>query len=148
MTTIAIKDGMVAADTMQCGSFIDPIKAEKIFRIDNANDLLGREGSHIIIGGSGSMSEIQGFKYWVINSGLIEEYVWLEEANFFILDEKGVWSYESTPHPVLCGSTFAFGSGDGFAMGAMKHGASPEEAVRVAMELCPWTGGDVIQLSL
>lgn len=42
----------------------------------------------------------------------------------------------------------AVGSGRDFAMGAMVHGATAEDAVRVAMKLDPYSGGDVVVVTI
>lgn len=49
--------------------------------------------------------------------------------------------------PVLVGSPAAVGSGKKFAMAAMLCGKTPKEAVEIAPQLDPHTGGKVIELS-
>lgn len=50
--------------------------------------------------------------------------------------------------PVEVGAPCAVGSGMDFAIGAMEHGATPEEAVGIASKRDPGTGGTITVLSL
>lgn len=55
---------------------------------------------------------------------------------------------DSCPYPFSYHYPFAIGSGQDYASGAMAAGATPEEAVRIAMKFNVRTGGDVVVLSV
>lgn len=55
---------------------------------------------------------------------------------------------DNVPYPLAVLPPFAIGSGADYAMGAMRHGASPRQAAEIACELCISCGGPVQVLDL
>ena len=61
-----------------------------------------------------------------------------------VIDRDGVAKYtNSCPYIERFEPPIAFGAGQDYALGAMLHGASAEEAVRIVGELTNHTGGDI-----
>lgn len=147
MTTIVWRDGTLAADTRAYSGSPTPIGYKrKIFE--------GPDGSLY-----GISTPQPGFSEQIA--------AWLmapvdEKADTMPqMAEKGFQALEITPegdvyyycdsfHPSgpLMGPWFAIGSGEDYAVGALRMGATAEEAVEVGMEFDPWTGGDVVRLRL
>lgn len=150
MTTIAYKDGLMAADTMMTRGDECVVGAVKIFQT-----------SQFLVGMSGSMSNFLPLQ------GLFEEYesrlfkgsdlwqVWKDAPDYgggfcaLIVDEDGdIWNAIDGP-PVLVPSAFdAIGTGSSYAMGAMAAGLSAADAVEIAMKFDCNTGGNVVTRSL
>jgi len=145
MTTIAIKDGVVASDSMQTGYFIDQVNAVKTKKLKRISDC-----QTVIVGGAGTFSEVHQFMDWVEYSCNKEDYISSNDrdSTLFVVDSEGVWKYDTYYKPIYSGKMSAFGSGAQFAMGAMMAGATAEEAVRIAIELDTNSGRDVVTLRL
>lgn len=52
------------------------------------------------------------------------------------------------PHPVAVGCPDAWGSGSSFAIGALRNGASARQAVSIAADCDPFSGGEVVVVDL
>lgn len=140
MTTIAYRDGVLAADTLACwGTNRDGFATKIVKR------------GPVLAGASGSLSACQAFLDW-FRGGLRGDPPAMpdgEASSFGLIitpaDDVLVWGprgWERTRNP-----TVAMGSGGEFATGAMTMGATAEEAVRVAMIHDTKTGGNVTVLS-
>jgi len=141
LTTIAYKDGVVAADSQRSSGYIRVGETVKIVQ-NAAGD---------IAGGCGSDAFCAAFQEWFLggeqtemakpeteegSSGrgiIFRANGWIEE-----LDGDG-WSK-------IIATLYAVGSGRELAMGAMAFGATPEEAIAVAAEYDVYTGGRVVSL--
>jgi len=145
MTAIAIKDGVVASDSMQVDYFIGQVNAVKTKKLKRISD-----GQTVIVGGTGTFSEVHWFMDWVEYSCSKEDYINSNDrdSTLFVVDSEGVWKYDTYYKPIYSGKMSAFGSGAQFAMGAMMAGATAEEAVRIAIELDTNSGRDVVTLRL
>jgi len=139
MTTIAVRDGVMAADTRanQSGRLAT---AQKLFRANGA-----------VIGITG---------YWVDGKIFVDWYVagadranppdWRtqgdEKVEFeaLVLTKEGIdwWSYTLVPDRVL-DNYWSIGSGSLAALAAMQCGRTASEAVFIAMQVDAATGGDV-----
>lgn len=135
MTTIAYKDGILAGDTLSTCNGLRDDYGTKIWRV-------GR----VLVGAAGSRGECLRFREWVAG-GLVGSPP-LTETNGIVVSpasvvcwsEKGCWPV-SAPF-------YAIGTGYELALGAMAHGASADEAVRIAAQFDTRTGGEVTALSL
>ena len=141
MTTIAFKSGVLVFDSLvtqedsYLGSMIKGIKTKKY-----------------LAAAAGNAEDVAAFLRWVetdldmdkkpdsvecdINAILINK------KNDIILFDSGLSPYH------IKTKFFALGSGGHFAMGAMAHGATALEAVKVARKLDTKTGGRIRKLSL
>lgn len=141
MTTIAIKDKVVASDSLSIGAFKSPVPCQKLFDVET------EDGEKLIITGAGGYASIFAFCDWYCDGQDPDAFPSDHNENtyFVVVDSEGeIFSYEGYHVPVSLGKTYAFGSGEAFAMGAMYAGASSEEAVRIAMQLDPGSGGEVV----
>jgi len=132
MTTIACNEYGMACDSMQHGNYIDRISIKKIFEINGC-----------LVGVAGNPGYMKQFLNWYRTQRhefpeLGEDFAALEstpDGQCFYWDSIGV--------PQEVGFPAAIGSGANIAIGAMMAGATPSQAVRIAMELDMSTGGDL-----
>ncbi len=145
MTTIAYKDGVMAADRRIC---VNGKVIGATLKIHTVGDM--------VAGCSGERSEISPFLRWLESGASKEsEPTWGkgEDAGFSAIvvsrvSPSGVDYYWTTKDGVLiCDhlehAYVAIGSGSALAIGAMAHGATAEESVKAAMKHDPYTGGGV-----
>jgi ATP-dependent protease HslVU (ClpYQ) peptidase subunit len=162
MTTIAYKHGILVADRMvtQAG-----MKSGNVCKITSrANDQHARAG-----GCAGTLTDMTKFSTFIENNNFDkfrQQFIHQPEAspdrangdcpNGFIVvrqpdrqDLIFVWDGDDVIAPMCPDFDFiAVGTGARFAMGAMAHGASAEEAVKIAAMLDTLTGDerDVIEI--
>ncbi len=131
MTTIACKDGVMAADTLMKGEYIDQVEFTKIFRISNL--------STVCVGVAGDAEAVELFASWAKNGCLDGSYpARLKDLDYeaIILSKNGsIKSFVKSSFSLNIGDVAAIGSGAKFAMGAMMAGASANEAVEIACKL-------------
>ncbi len=137
MTTIAYRDGILAADTqITCGSTVDGW-AQKAFKIGS-----------VLYATVGSAGPGEAFRNWLVggmkgdapNMKPTDEI----EGDAFIFPggDRVVWRYrnEWATHRA---PFFAYGSGSAIALGAMAMGATAEQAVAAAALRDTATGGEI-----
>jgi len=146
VTTIAIRDGVIAADTQETwedGSFTPCVK---LYRMPwDAEDVAGH-----IVGLAGGSYAGELFLEWYRDGDRDEKpdltNLDLEEDfEAIVLRPDGtLWScnrlFTFIPHKT---EYFATGSGGKVALGAMAMGATAEEAVAAAIKHDCYTGGDI-----
>lgn len=142
MTTIAYRDGVLAADTLVTERDRRVGFATKIFRT-----------GPVLWGTTGCLQHRDVVRTWLeaacpgdtpnmeTRKNASSDAVLIFSGRLICFDEHGA---DSMPLPEF----YAKGSGAAFALGAMAHGASAEEAVRAAMQLDLYTGGDITVLRL
>jgi len=140
MTTIAYRDGVLAADTqITCGGTIGGY-AQKAFR----------KGA-VLYATAGSSGPGEAFRNW-LEGGMKGDAPDMAEDKdsdghgyIFPGGDRVVWRYNKVwaSHSA---PFFAYGSGADIALGAMAMGATAEEAVRVAAKFDTGTGGEVTVL--
>lgn len=142
MTTIAYRDGMLAADTaLSYGSMLRG--ATKIVRAPDG----------VLAGAAGNATYCTAFLDWAcgerspknapkakMSNGSMDRGVLFHPSGLVeIFEQDGI---------IRCRPPYyAFGSGKAEALGAMFVGATAEQAVRAAIEHDPDTGGDVITVT-
>ncbi len=134
MTTIATDGKTFSVDSQQASTrFVDQFDALKIFRIDG-----------IVYGYAGCFSSWLGHKEWVENGRPKDDKPKLESdwSVIFVKNNQCYWE-DFSLIPVKSGLPQAIGTGGAAAMGAMLAGASPSQAVKIAMKLDPDTGGKI-----
>lgn len=142
MTTVAYRNGRLAADTLHC---IAGMKANhsKISRCED------KEGREYLIASAGNVSDCAALEQWYKNGAVgIPQYTLFKDdvptASALIVHEDGRVLYVDTygheisiqPHDF-----FAIGSGAAVAMGAMHAGATAVKAVEIAIMVDMSTGG-------
>jgi ATP-dependent protease HslVU (ClpYQ) peptidase subunit len=137
MTTIATDGKTVAADTLMTSNIRDCFDFIKVRKI-------GKD----IVACSGGADEIVAYFNWISGKSTVKPII--EESNKFHalhVNKDGVfytcapnWSKFNVDVP------YALGSGGSIALGAMLAGASPAEAIRIAMKKDLYTGGTVTEL--
>lgn len=138
MTTIAYRDGIMAADGKRNDA--NDVKRGEVKKIHLFDDC--------IVGVSGDVPSITRFLDWV-GSGMPQDNMpeMVSEKGFTatIVDAGGdveIWQSDLTPM-MQDAPFYASGSGYEIAMGAMAAGASAEEAVEIACEYDAHSGGPV-----
>jgi ATP-dependent HslUV protease subunit HslV len=137
MTTVAYRDGILAADSLATSGDTVTGQAVKLKRLADGRlaAMLGRSGA------------AQRLLAW-IEAGAQGEQPG-GDAGVVIVDDDGASYYDDGVSERCSRAPFkAWGTGGCLAMGAMAAGASAEQAVRIACEWDIYTGGDVIALSL
>lgn len=143
MTTIAYRDGVLAADSRAYSGDKVPIGSKtKVHRMADGS-LLGV--STTSVGGD------QLIRRWVEAGSLPVASTDLKPDAFTALLVKpdgSVWYASDNMEwsGPLTGEFFAIGSGEQFALGALVMGASVERAVEAGIELDPWSAGPVTVL--
>ena len=67
-----------------------------------------------------------------------------EKWYLLVIDSEGMRFFSSLiPYPTRTKSPFTMGQGGEYAMGALQHGATPEEAVAIAIKMCTGCGGEI-----
>jgi 20S proteasome alpha/beta subunit len=128
MTTIAYKDGVLAADSgASVGNYI--IKTTKLVPLP--------DGGAVACAGAGPIG--QGFIRWILGGRDEDERPVVESGDEFSaihMVSDGIFVYmQDTQGPTHTSDPFAIGSGCDFAIAAMHLGATAEEAVELACEL-------------
>lgn len=144
MTTIAIRDGVVAADRLITGGGTVLGRKTKIERV-----------GHVIVAATGAAAVCELFIQWV-RSGCTGMHPALRqqcgndifEATGIIVTRDRVVSFipagfQWTEHGLI-----AFGSGGDIARGAMGFGASAVQAIEIAAQFDIYTGGGVDTLHI
>ena len=137
MTTIAIRDGVMAATTAVWTS---------IYRGDSPKIMRTKDGALIATCGDSDMAG--PFLAWFEAGADSERIPRIPEKSDFaaivLLPDESVICFTERFLPMhVSGSFHAMGSGDQLALGAMAHGATAEEAVFVACEFDPWSRAPV-----
>ena len=127
MTTIAYRDGIMAADSMLSDYHDIKRGTKKIFVLDDA-----------VVGTAGDDDAITRFlEWWREGHDLSKRPKRVGDCHILIVPSKGrpeIWDESYTGEPVA-ESFCAIGSGRAIAYGALEMGASAKEAVQAA---CKW----------
>lgn len=137
MTTVAFRDGCMAADTQVTGDFV--VRAQKIMRLPDGG----------VAGGCGLWSRAYAGLRWLAD-GEQGEPPKIKGATLLIAKADGsLWLAEGEfpAYPLLDKYT-AIGAGAMAAMTAMNGGASAGEAVKAAARLDAMTSDPVQQLKI
>ena len=138
MTTIAVKDGVVASDSQITSS-----NTGSIYHVDKIIQAAGGT----VFGGYGDWAKAYAMMQWLMG-GQVGDAPNIEEAAVLKVGKDGVIHImEDTPvfFPLLNKYT-AVGSGAAEAVMAMRFGATAEEAVRAVMDQNAFTGLPVLTL--
>ncbi|RWB95563.1 MAG: hypothetical protein EOQ56_27840 [Mesorhizobium sp.] len=149
MTTICYRDGVLAADSRAYAGDKMPMGYKtKIHRL---------KGGYLVGASSRDVGTTDAFVDWCAghankgkHPGLQGHQHEINVQGILVDPEGGVhyWYGQRCFSGPLKDDYFAIGSGEQFAYGAMKAGASAEEAVRIASECDSYTGGPIVTLKL
>lgn len=143
MTTIVYRDGVMAADSRAYAGNKQPLGFKtKIFRLADGS-LFGASSSKVgQCDKLRRMVEDRGtetiFDKEVAAQGILVK----PNGDVFYFNDQDAWS---GPIQTDCA---AIGSGEEYAMGALKMGASAEKAVQIAIECDVWSGGPITVMAL
>lgn len=152
MTTVAYKDGILAADTLISYGTFSNGNVNKIHRVSIPQET--GPDNQAMIAMTGVCWAIQPMIEW-LEMGASQDDIphsLLQAAGDFsciMIESDGtVWEFNNG-YFIRCGVEYhAIGSGQQFALGAMAAGVSAPQAVAAAMKHDKATGGDVTILSL
>lgn len=137
MTVIAFDGRYMAADSRRIASYLEDT-AQKLCIIDNPSEPVR------VLMGYGDESALMAVFEWyggdldrpTIGEESVGGFVWEETGDFYSFDDYLIQIPVSPP----C----AGGSGAGFAMGALHHGANSMEAIEIAIRCDPASGGPIL----
>lgn len=137
MTTIATDGLGVAADgRLMRNDIIVSNSREKAQRLPDGS----------LLGCAGDSVDVEAFVKWLASGGKRPKPS--DKFSALHLTQDGLFYYSETGDGIPCDPPFAIGSGCEVAMGAMDAGATPQEAVELASERDPFTGGKIVCLEL
>lgn len=141
MTTIAYRDGVLAADSRMTLNGV----------VDGSQVKIVRRGN-VMAAATGTAAMCQQFRDWFIGGMVGDPPAGEHEKN----SDWSYWGMIFHGETILCWQAsgwvrivapyFASGSGGDFATGALAHGATAEEAVRAAIAHDASSGGEVMVL--
>lgn len=141
MTTIAYRDGVLAADTR--GTSGDTI-INRVIKIAKVGKVLA--------GTCGTSSLAREFRAWLGAGAKGEPPANPHPANAewsywaLVVTPDRVWQFQESGVVEVLTPYTAMGSGRDFALGAMAHGATAEQAVRAAIAHDSASGGEITVL--
>lgn len=146
MTTIAFKDGILAADSRSTSNYYDRVhRCQKLFRKTT------KDGAEVIIATAGENAPGLVFVEWY-GSGKKPPLKLLDgDADFccLVLTKKGLFEFDKWCHgEEVMDPFYAVGCGATAALGAMHAGATAEQAVEIACRIDPFTGPPVVTEAL
>jgi len=130
MTTVAFDGKTFVSDTRMVAEYYTDGNCRKIFEIGN-----------FIVGIAGEYAQcllfIEEFKNCGtdLSKSFPMDHISGMTSMIYNKSNKKLYRYEGSGLPMLIKPPYAIGSGSSFAMGAMKYGASAEEAVKIAIKL-------------
>ena len=151
MTTIVVRDGVMAGDTCAtfssdssgAGDTVGPCK--KIYRVKNSSF------GQCLVGLAGDSMPGIVFLEWFKNARRRKPAVDLTESKFtaLVLCADGLFEFDGwcVPDPAE-GPFYAIGTGAKAAYGALHMGANAKQAVEVACKVDPYTRGPIITFTL
>lgn len=134
MTTIAYRDGIIAADRLVTAG---NMRAGFVTKIFAAHDM--------VVGISGSLSDLGLFQMW-FNSELLDTVPsFSDEVDGIVVDaDHNIFYIGAKGNRVMvAGEYAAVGSGEEYAMAAMAMGADARKAVEIAIQLDTLSGGGI-----
>lgn len=145
MTTIAYRDGILAADTRAYSGHTNWVGVKsKIFELSDGM-MVG-----ISTPNPGYSAELMD---WVVSGFEMDRYPILADRTFSMIvvypnGQVSVFIDNHTDIGFLSNDFFAIGSGECYALGAMAAGASAIEAVKIGCDMDPFTAGPVEALCM
>lgn len=138
MTTIAYRDGIMAADTLITSNGM----------VDGYHQKIARNAVGDLAGASGNSAKCCAFLAWFSGGEKHEPPEWDEETGngLIVRCDGAVELYMQHGRSDLRADFYAIGSGYQIAIGAMAAGASAKEAVAAAIKIDTCSGGEITVL--
>ncbi|UTU07686.1 hypothetical protein CcrC1_gp493 [Caulobacter phage C1] len=136
MSTLAYKDGVLAADTRVTDGGVIVGSVSKIRRV-----------GPVLIAGCGDLLDLERFHVWV-KAGLEDGFAVEDSECWLIAPGHPFLVFEATGFLSLEAPFHAAGSGGKFARGALSMGADAVEAIRCAQQHDTLSGGPIDVLYL
>lgn len=151
MTTIAYRDGVIAADSRVTHGENESARIHSCKKLFRKTVTQGKKSFDVIIATAGESSPGMVFVDWYGTGKPIPEMFMHLGGDFIclVLSPQGLFEFD-----VYCRGEqvlddfYAVGSGAKAALGAMHCGKSAIEAVRVAARIDPYTGGRITSETL
>lgn len=140
MTTIA-SDGLSVAGDSRLLSGTDIVVSSSRVKVRRLCD-----GS--VLGCSGTSIDVEAFVAWLEAGGKGKRPKASDKMSALQLTPAGLVYFGAEGPGIPCDAPMAIGSGGEIAMGAMDAGATPVEAVEIAIDRDPFSGGPVLELAL
>lgn len=154
MTTIAFRDGIMASDSQATDDYLS-LDTSKVHKVKFYKNPDAKKKTSALVGLSGVLEDCLIFidHYYGIDSQLANgsdpKGIFKDLDVWGLIYEEEVLYQVAPRRPIpLEGKFHATGSGGVFAQAAMMAGATAKEAVEIAKELDPYTGGKVQVLKL
>lgn len=124
MTTLAYRDGVMAADSSCWDGGVNVHRLRKVYRVKG-----------LLVGYTGDVGAFGRFLDWLKDGGYPDEYPKVKSLTVLAVSKDGaVKSFdESGPHVGHAAPYYAIGAGSAVALGAMFAGADAKTAVRAAV---------------
>ena len=129
MTTIAYKDGVMAADSQTDWFYRETV------------DIKIQKKHGVMVGSCGNTGDGKKFRDWILNKGDKPELK--DKFSALVVRNGRVTQYDSCLVPMRSEKYTAIGSGAAFAIAAMDCGKNAIEAVRIAKRRDISTGGRI-----
>ncbi len=142
MTTVAIRDGVMAADGLLNDNGWSATKRHQKLVI------LSEIGC--AVAAAGCIQDVELWKDWLLEGSPEDRKPDLTNFSGFMLKADGeIVCYETKLAPFVIYEPFvAVGTGEKFAIGAMEMGADAIKAVEIAARRDVWTGGEIDHVTL
>jgi len=138
MTTVAYKDGILAADGRVTAhdDLVSTDEDEKVFKLEDGS----------LFSAAGDVEDCEDLLEALRNGGDTPELDDIEAL--WIKPDGSVYRFERKRWSKQRGKYFALGSGAGYALAAMDAGADALKAVKIAIKRDPRSGGEVQYVEL
>lgn len=137
MTTIAVRDGVVAADTLLTANGLRDDFGPKVWRVGK-----------VLVAACGSRPTCLRFREWVAAGMRGDSPFNDEDGNGIVVSHAGIVCWSKKGCWPVRQPFYTLGSGYQVALGALEAGATAEEAVRAAIKWDTGSGGEVMVMSL
>jgi ATP-dependent protease HslVU (ClpYQ) peptidase subunit len=141
MSTVAYKDGVMAAESRGTSGDIIRGKVQKLFQLDD-----GR-----VVGIAGDVGYEAEFLAWLDDGARLEKKPDFSGAASFCAIVGSLSGFVVYGKELRCqeiGADFyAIGSGNEIALGAMSYGATARQAVECACKFDVYSGGEITEIS-
>ena len=150
MTTIAYRDGLLAADSRV--TVDSDSGGARMFRCQKLYRVKTSDGTDAVVGLAGGAFDGLAFLDWLVSEDKHPPTRLLEGGADFtalMLNKHGLFEYDKWCRPDrVLEKFYAVGSGAKAALGALHMGASAEKAVKIACKIDPYSAPPIVVMGL